>query len=62
MDRSTRDQKTIYLWSDARSLSTAFLRAMMMADGCLVRLISSSYIVLNKTNFDTRENCIKKYI
>ena len=34
MDR--KKQRTIYLWSVPRTLSTAFLRAMATPDGCLV--------------------------
>ena len=43
-------QRTIYLWSDPRSLSTAFLRAMMMADGCLV--VSQLFHTLNINHYN----------
>ena len=45
-------QRTIYLWSDPRSLSTAFLRAMMMADGCLV--VSQLFRTLNINHYNKR--------
>ena len=45
-------QRTIYLWSDPRSLSTAFLRAMMMADGCLV--VSRLFHTLNINYYGPR--------